>query len=566
MKLSRAGAISSFLMCFLGWVAAPLAAQDVKVSPLEWAETKDAPDELPQFKDKVAIKFPAELKATPDIGYVILEFNLDEKGRSLGGRVAGTQPLLERLVFDELANRQFKPGRRAGEAVYTNTWLSVIFNPATAAATIPDATPRLLEVAMAEIKLPKKSKAALEQSTPNQVIWADVTVTSEGRIAAVKNVPPELIRALEIAAKNWRFEPARRGGAAVEVEARVPFVVSVQQSEDDLPGKRTQPRVKSQTRPVYPMAMRMNGMKGEVLVDFRVDREGRVRNAYVARSLNPSFDDAAIDAVKKWRFEPGRIGERPVVTHMLVPIVFELEGIDGTGPLTERGKQDLSKLPEQFRYDTPPKPVGTAWPVYPYELLRDNKKGRASVVYVVGSKGRVAEIVAVEASHPEFGRALVASLETFVHEPAIKAGRPSLALQRYTQDFERDAYGVIGGGSDRYLLEREAKKPERIFGLRDLDEPLKPLSRKPPVFPISAAKDVEAGEALIEFLVDEEGRARLPRIVSATDDAFAYAAMQAIASWRFEPPMRGGRAVVARVQVPLLFGPAKSESPPAAKP
>jgi TonB family protein len=66
---------------------------------------------------------------------------------------------------------------------------------------------------------------------------------------------------------------------------------------------------------------------------------------------------------------------------------------------------------------------------------------------------------------------------------------------------------------------------------------------------------------MIEFLVDEEGRARLPRSVTATDEAFAYAAMQAIAGWRFEPPTRGGRAVVVRVQIPMVFGGEQSESP-----
>jgi TonB family protein len=70
---------------------------------------------------------------------------------------------------------------------------------------------------------------------------------------------------------------------------------------------------------------------------------------------------------------------------------------------------------------------------------------------------------------------------------------------------------------------------------------------------------VTSGETLIEFLIDEEGRARLPRIVSASDEAFGYAAVQAVSSWRFEPPTRGGRAVVVRVQIPITFGaPAKS--------
>ena len=72
---------------------------------------------------------------------------------------------------------------------------------------------------------------------------------------------------------------------------------------------------------------------------------------------------------------------------------------------------------------------------------------------------------------------------------------------------------------------------------------------------------VKGGETLIEILVDEEGRARLPRILSASDEAFGYAAVQGVAAWRFDPPKRGGRPVVVRVQIPFSFGGAATPAP-----
>jgi TonB family protein len=70
---------------------------------------------------------------------------------------------------------------------------------------------------------------------------------------------------------------------------------------------------------------------------------------------------------------------------------------------------------------------------------------------------------------------------------------------------------------------------------------------------------------MIEVLVDEEGRARLPRVVSATDPAFGYAAVQAVSTWWFEPPRAAGKTVVARAQIPFRFGP-KAPSSPSAPP
>jgi TonB family protein len=547
------GFFAGALLTVLGFAPSRVAAQDVIVTPLAWKETRDAPDELPAFKKPPLVKFPEELSITPDIGYVVKEILIDEKGGYHGGTEAGTQPAFLRAVMENSQNWKFNPGRREGKGVYTDTVVAFIFNPASAAENQRDATPRLLEVAVVNLPAPKGSKPT--DDFPDQVVFADVSVDATGAITAVKNGPPALARRLAIAAKNWRFAPARGGGQPVASEVRVPFVIIMGGASARQTGKLVQPIVKFQTRPVYPWAMQANGMRGEVLVDFVVDIEGRVRNAFVVRSLNPSFDDPALEAVRKWLFEPGRAGDRPVNTHMQVPIFFQLDGPEGVGkgPLKETDKADLSKLPEQFRYDTPPRPTGTVRPVYPYALLRDGKTGRASVAYATGLTGRVEQVTVAEATAPEFGRALAAALEQFTHEPALKGGRPCAALQKFSQEFGRDESLALVDSDDLALLRRETKKPESIVALRDLDTAPVPRSRRPPVFPRSVPETVTKGEALVEFLIDEDGRARLPRIVSATDDAFGYAAVQSIASWRFEPPQRGGKSVVVRVQIPVNF-------------
>lgn len=79
-----------------------------------------------------------------------------------------------------------------------------------------------------------------------------------------------------------------------------------------------------QARPQYPFEMRRAGIAGEVVVDFIVDTNGDVQNAYAIRSSQREFEAAAVQAVSKWKFKPGRKGGRDVPTHMQVPIVFTL--------------------------------------------------------------------------------------------------------------------------------------------------------------------------------------------------------------------------------------------------
>ena len=37
------------------------------------------------------------------------------------------------------------------------------------------------------------------------------------------------------------------------------------------------------------------------------------------------LDSAAADAVKKWLFEPARIGQQPIAVWVLLPVKFELK-------------------------------------------------------------------------------------------------------------------------------------------------------------------------------------------------------------------------------------------------
>jgi protein TonB len=92
----------------------------------------------------------------------------------------------------------------------------------------------------------------------------------------------------------------------------------------DLSKLDQQPVAKFLARPQYPFEMRRAGIAGEVVVDFIVDSTGTVQNAYAIKSSQREFEAAAVQAVIKWTFKPGRKGGRNVNTHMQVPIVFTL--------------------------------------------------------------------------------------------------------------------------------------------------------------------------------------------------------------------------------------------------
>lgn len=85
------------------------------------------------------------------------------------------------------------------------------------------------------------------------------------------------------------------------------------------------PRARFQPAPDYPAELRRDGVEGEVVVAFEVDREGRVVSARAVGG-DRAFAAAAVRAVLRWRFEPGRSEGRPVAFRMTVPVGFSLAG------------------------------------------------------------------------------------------------------------------------------------------------------------------------------------------------------------------------------------------------
>ncbi len=85
-----------------------------------------------------------------------------------------------------------------------------------------------------------------------------------------------------------------------------------------------QPVPRFQARPRYPFQLRKNGVAGEAVVDFVVDAEGKVVEPVAVRMTHEDFGAAAVDAVRRWQFQPGVKDGRAVATQLQVPIVFTL--------------------------------------------------------------------------------------------------------------------------------------------------------------------------------------------------------------------------------------------------
>lgn len=76
---------------------------------------------------------------------------------------------------------------------------------------------------------------------------------------------------------------------------------------------------------VYPKEAKEKNITGMVFVTAYIGKDGKVDAAETLKSDNKLLDDAAVTAVKRVTFTPGRINGAAVKARVVVPIKFRLD-------------------------------------------------------------------------------------------------------------------------------------------------------------------------------------------------------------------------------------------------
>lgn len=93
-------------------------------------------------------------------------------------------------------------------------------------------------------------------------------------------------------------------------------------------GSIAPPRILSKTEPDYPSAARQAGLEGTVILKVQIFENGRPGDIDIYRSSgHAALDNAAVAAVRKWRFTPAKDlnSGRSVPCITTLPVVFLLQ-------------------------------------------------------------------------------------------------------------------------------------------------------------------------------------------------------------------------------------------------
>ena len=95
---------------------------------------------------------------------------------------------------------------------------------------------------------------------------------------------------------------------------------------------------------------------------------------------------------------------------------------------------------------------------------------------------------------------------------------------------------------------------QNTFELNQLDEPLTPLVKIPPIYPGRARRRGIEGFVEVEFVVNEQGTVENILIIkSDPPEVFDNTVKKTVSKWRFKPGSIAGIPVKTRVKVPFQF-------------
>ncbi|HEX7339636.1 MAG TPA: TonB family protein, partial [Rhodanobacteraceae bacterium] len=178
--------------------------------------------------------------------------------------------------------------------------------------------------------------------------------------------------------------------------------------------------------PIYPVSAQKNHQQGVVTLLVEVGTDGKPLAVKVARSSGTaSLDEAASNAARQWRFNPGTKNGKPVVGWARIHVNFTLDDSQ-----TATGKLSPPVLVEPYQRRPP---------VYPASARKNHQQGTVTLRVKVGTNGKPLDIRVARSSG-------VASLDASARNvarqwrfnPETQNGKPVAGWVEITVNFSLD--------------------------------------------------------------------------------------------------------------------------------
>ncbi len=235
---------------------------------------------------KVDPEYPELAKRARVSGNVIVQVTANKEGNVSGAEVINGHPLLNVAAVKAVKQWQFSPTLLNGEAVPVTAVVAVVF-------TLKD----------------DKAETGSQWEVPPP---PSSTAEASGIVGSTDGKVPGGVA----------------GGIVKSILSGDPSDNADKSASQKTPGKGDDQVVKSElirrVEPAYPELARRVGVEGKVVLGITVDEEGNVPDARVA-SGHPFLHEAAVAAVRQWKYSPTLLNGKAVPVRATVTVVFALK-------------------------------------------------------------------------------------------------------------------------------------------------------------------------------------------------------------------------------------------------
>ena len=267
-----------------------------------------------------------------------------------------------------------------------------------------------------------------------------MTILVDGRVGWVSVIhadPPGYFeQAAAVSVRDWRFEPARQDGVAVEcrmlTRLRFTLVDTVDAAGRPLASK-------DRPDPVYPARMLADRVEGYAELEFQVAADGSIQQPRVITAMpRGDFELAALDAIRSWRFPAGTPAER----------------------MTRRFD---FRLPDSTLRDVPPITLASA--PFPMPACELRQTGRVSLEVETDASGRIHK-ARILSSEPKglFDHSALAIARGSHLTPAYRSGQPIAATALLTLFFDPNQASCPGSLAPDPKRPSQGRPPPAVSG------------------------------------------------------------------------------------------------------
>lgn len=128
-------------------------------------------------------------------------------------------------------------------------------------------------------------------------------------------------KAIHMSVREWKLNSNLEDALFVKKSAKAQIQKGLQMDPTGFLDSVSNPELIHKVRPVYPELALRARITGKVILQVAVDDEGLVRDIRVFRG-HPLLNDAAITAVRQWKYRPTIQNGKPVPVTIMVPVEF----------------------------------------------------------------------------------------------------------------------------------------------------------------------------------------------------------------------------------------------------